>query len=155
MGQVAKALTVYKTFNGREPDFVSAIADVHLPDRLAFVGYATTIVYGSDKWRTDKRESLYFHPYESPVECYVPWRPGFEPVFVRAWPRELAHLGRCLDLEVERPDGTKTQLGPLDDTLLCGTPDGRSLVLLHPEQGIVGALTRGRQRLTDRGIEDG
>jgi hypothetical protein len=155
MGQVARALALYKEFNAREADFVTALEGITFPDRLALLGMAKKILYRSDKWRSDSKESFYIHPYESDVKCYVPWREGLAPVAVRAWPRELVQLGYCVDLEIDGSGGKTLYLTPPDDTLLCGTPDGRSLVLLHLRLGVVGALSGGRQRVTDRGIEDG
>jgi hypothetical protein len=152
MGKVADALALYRTFNAREPDFVSAV-DVCLPDRLADAGYARQILYRSNKWRTDGVASDYLHRYESAVRCLVRWEDGLPPVLIKAWPRELVHLGFCLDLEVETAEGTVRYGNLPNDTLLCATPDGQSLVLLHLEHGILGALTGGRQRITDRGIE--
>jgi hypothetical protein len=154
MGHVAKSLALYKEFNAREPDFVTAIGDIDLPTRLSLLGRASKILYRSDKWRSDGKESFYIHPYESDVRCYVPWRHDLPEVAVRAWPGELVQLGHCIDLEVARPDGSLVYLTPPEGTILCATPDGRSLVLLHPGQGILGALTGGRQRVTDRGIDD-
>ena len=155
MGQVAKSLALYKAFNAREPDFVTALGDIELPSRLSHLGRASKILYRSDKWRSDGRESFYIHPYESDVACYVPQREDLPEVAVRAWPGELVQLGHCVELEIDRPGAGLAYLTPPTDTILCATPDGRSLVLLHLEQGIVGALTGGRQRITDRGIEDG
>lgn len=152
MGKVAKALALYRTFNAREPDFVSAV-DVAFPKRLADAGQVRKILYRSDKWRADGVESNYIHPYESAVRCLVRWQSGLRPLEVRAWPRELVQLGVCVDLEVERNDGEMQYGNFPDGTLACATPDGRSLVLLHLEHGILGALTGGRQRITDRGIE--
>jgi hypothetical protein len=155
VGRVAESLSLYKTFNSREPDFVSALPHIRLPDRLGLVGRATKILYRSDKWRSDGRESFYVHPYESDVKCYVPWRTGLEPVGVRAWPGELVQLGHCVDIEFDEGNGRLGYLTPPKKTILCATPDGRTLVLLHLRQGILGALTGGRQRITDRGVEDG
>jgi hypothetical protein len=154
MGHVAKSLALYKEFNAREPDFVTAVGDLRLPDRLGLIGRARQILYRSNKWRTDGKECFYIHPYESDVKCYVPWRAGLAEVAVRAWPRELVQLGHCVDVEVETTDSAVAYLTPPESTLLCATPDGRSLALLHLGHGIVGALTGGRQRITDRGIED-
>jgi hypothetical protein len=64
-------------------------------------------------------------------------------------------LGHCIELEIETPDKQRLFIQPKDGTLLCATPDGRTLVLLHLQFGLVGALTGGRQRVTDRGVEDG
>lgn len=155
MGRVAESLALYKIFNSREPDFVSAIPDVKIPDRLGLLGRATKLLYRSDKWRSDGRESFYIHPYESDVKCYVPWRNGLDPVEVQAWPGELVQLGYCVEVEVDQGNGGLGYLTPPKDTILCATPDGRTLVLLHLRQGILGALTGGRQRITDRGVEDG
>jgi hypothetical protein len=155
MGQVARSLALYKTFNAREPDFVTALSDLTLPDRLALLGTAKQILYRSDKWRSDGKASSYVHPYESDVKCYVPWQEGVVPVTVRAWPGELVQLGHCIELEIETPDKQRLFVRPQDGTLLCATPDGRTLVLLHLQFGLVGALTGGRQRVTDRGVEDG
>jgi hypothetical protein len=155
MGQVARSLALYKTFNAREPDFVTALPDVPLPAQLALLGAAKKILYRSDKWRSDGRASLYVHPYESDVKCYVPWQEGLDPIAVRAWPGELVQLGHCVELEIETEGEQRIYVQPRDGTLLCATPDGRTLVLLHLRLGIVGALSGGRQRVTDRGVEDG
>lgn len=154
MGHVARSLALYKEFNAREADFVTAIEGVALPARLGLLGTAKKILYRSDKWRSDRKETFYIHPYESAVQCYVPWRKGLAATEVRAWPRELVQLGHCVDLEIERKAGDTIYFTPPEGTLLCATPDGRSLVLLNPGSGVLGALTGGRQRITDRGIDD-
>jgi hypothetical protein len=154
MGQVARALALYKEFNAREADFVTALDDIELPLQLSFVGTVRKILYRSDKWRSDGKESFYIHPYASAVQCYLPGREGLPLVAVRAWPRELVQLGYCVELEIEGRGRERIYFTPPEGTLLCATPDGRTLVLLHLRHGFVGALTGGRQRITDRGVED-
>lgn len=152
MGRVAEALALYRTFNARQPDFVTAV-DLTFPDELGRVGWARQILYRSDKWRSNGIATYYLHPYESDVECLViPEGPG-QRVRVRAWPTEAVKLGECIEVAAESLSGEFRAIRPPDGTLLCATPDGRSLLLVHPRHGVLGALTGGRQRITDRGIE--
>lgn len=92
------------------------------------------------------------HTYESPVAFAVPWRHGLSKVpSIKA--REFVQLGECAELEVVQRDGAKRVDVYPRHTRLCATPDGKSLVLIHLDLGFLGAITGGRQRITDRGIE--
>jgi hypothetical protein len=152
VGRVAEALALYRTFNARQPDFVTAL-DVEFPRELARVGRARQILYRSDKWRSDGVATYYVHPYESEVDCLVRPEGTLERVVVRAWPTEAVQLGECIEVAAEAQDGGFRSVKPPAGTLLCATPDGRSLLFVHPRHGILGALTGGRQRITDRGVE--
>lgn len=154
MGPVKQAVDLYRTFQAKEPDHVTALDPaIQFPPRLGSAGLVKRLLYRSAKWRKDDGESFYIHDYETPVEYCEPWRTGLHPVRTPAWPREVVKLGDCIDLEVRAEEGGLFYPTVPKRTLLCATPDGRSLVLLHLKLGIVGALIGGRQRVTERGIE--
>lgn len=93
------------------------------------------------------------HEYATPVHFCEAYREGLQPVRPPKWPRELVHLGVCLDVEVVTREGATAYPTLPFGTLLCGTPDGRTLVLLHLRRGILAAIVGSSQRITERGIE--
>lgn len=151
---VHQALGVYRSFQAKEPDFVTALDErIRFPAKLGSVGRVKRLLYRSGKWRDDGKEYDYVHVYSTRVDFCEPYRTGLRPVRTPEWPRELVQLGRCLDAEVQADDGTLLYPELPGGTLLCGTPDGRSLVLLHLRRGILAAIVGSAQRITDRGVE--
>lgn len=151
---VHEALSVYRTFQAKLPDFVTALDErIQFPRRLGSVGRAKRILYRSGKWRDDGAQHDYIHEYKTRVEFCEAYREGLGPVRPPAWPRELVDLGECLEVEVEADDGKILYPTIPRGTLLCATPDGRTLVLLNLRRGILAALVGGAQRITDRGVE--
>lgn len=151
---VSAALEVYRSFQAKEPDIVTALDErIGFPKRLGSVGQVKRLLYRSSKWRKDGKEHDYVHVYSTPVELCEPYRDGLQPIRSPKWSRELVHLGTCLDVEVMAKGGKMIYPSLPSGTLLCGTPDGRSLVLLHLRRGILAALIGSAQRITDRGVE--
>jgi hypothetical protein len=150
---IREAVERYRTFTAKEPDFVTALEpNVQLPPRLGASGRARRIWYVSGKWRNDGGVGYYVHDYSTPVEFCEAFRPSLRPVVTPRWPKELALLGECIALEVERSGELAYPRLP-SPTLLPSTPDGRALVLLGERRGILAVLLGGAQRITERGIE--
>jgi len=151
---VRRALAIYRAFQARAPDFVTALDKrIQFPARIGSVGRVKRLLYRSAKWTDGEEEHAYIHDYESPVEFCEPWREGLRAVKSPRWPRELVQLGSAVELELATHAGERAFVSPVRGTLLCATPNGRTLVLLHPGSGIVAALVGGEQRVTDRGVE--
>src|SRR5579871_1201617 len=151
---VHTALDLYRTFQAKEPDFVTALDEaVTFPPAFGAIGKAQIIWYGSSKWRGDGAETWYEHTYTSPVDFCEPWRDGLRAIESPERPDALVLLGRCIAVQVEC-DGGEVRFPRLPKgTLLTATPDGRALVLVDEQRGVLGALLGGSQRITDRGIE--
>lgn len=151
---VREALGVYRSFQAKEPDFVTALdGRFAFPARLGSVGTMKRLLYRSAKWRDDGKEHDYVHEYATAAQFCEAYRDGLRPVRTPKWPRELVHLGTCLDVEVVAADGALAYPTLPTGTLLCGTPDGRTIVLLHLRRGILAAIVGSGQRITERGIE--
>lgn len=151
---VRRALGVYRSFQAKDPDWVSALDErIQFPSKLGLIGRVVKIIYQSGKWREDGLRHVYIHRYESGVKLCEAWREGLAPVRAPEWPRELIELGELVEAEVEDAEGQVRYVRVPKATLLCATPDGKTVVLLHLRLGILAALVGGAQRITDRGIE--
>ena len=150
---IARAVDLYRQFHDKEPHRVSELpADIRLPEKLGDVGRAILIVYRSAKWSADGHQQNYIHSFESNVRFCEPWRRGQRAIETRHWPRELVALGDFIDGVVER-SGSYMRPIVLRGTKLAATSDGKRLLLLHPDAGIMAALVGGKQRVTTSGIE--
>jgi hypothetical protein len=78
---VKKALDLYRAFQSKEPDFVTALDDaIAFPRAFGAIGRAVGIFYESSKWRRDGGETGFHHTYESAVDFCEPWREGLRVV---------------------------------------------------------------------------
>jgi len=149
-----EAEQVYEKFMARKADRVIPLsAEVKMPSRWGAIGQAIRLWYESWKWRTDGAVGFYVHTYESAVEFCEPWRAELRPVAGPKGVRELVYLGRCVGVEIMLDDGKVRYPELAPSTLLCATPDGRSLVFVDPKRGIRAALLGGAQTITAHGVE--
>src|SRR5262249_48226019 len=152
MSQIASAVSLYRRFHAKDPDWVTGLPGVVLPLHLGEIGRMAFLAYRSAKWSEAGEEQNYIHEYRSDVRFFEPWRSGLRRVAAGPWPLELVQLGDCLAVVLE-VSGEFFQPAIRRGTNLVATPDGKRLALYEPVRGIVAVIQGGKQQITERGIE--
>lgn len=143
----------YKIFHKKEPRGVVTLKG--MPDDLREIGQAISVMYETDKWEPDGKDTRYKHLHGKGVRA-------FEVVGLGAGADELpvdpptpdegfARLGRCLGFFVKAGNDMR-EYNPRDTDLFT-SPSGDLLGVYCPSRGWVAFMAGGKLRVEAEGID--
>jgi len=154
----AKATKRYRTFHTKDPRRIVKL-EHQLPAEVGLVGDALSVLYRTDKWHEDGKDTDYKHNFETAVKVY-------EPVGEQPWlgPTErpeydadpIVLLGQCLGFFLRRHDDEEiyeTRLPTARPTWLFCSANGHQLYVYDPDRGFRAVFYGGKLSVKSDGID--
>jgi hypothetical protein len=141
------ALGLYPSFHAADPIAVIPLDRIaREAEALGVTGTVERISYRSDTG------FLRHHQYRSTVTLCEPTTADAPHPRLRGWLDGLVDVGECLELRVRRSERATSWPLPWR-TRLCATLDGKALLLLNFDRGLIGALFGPQLTVSDDGVE--